>query len=268
MIFLLSFDIFIHERAVIHMIKNERKDKILALVKSKGYVTLEEIANYLDISESTVRRDIVEMDSDGLLIRERGGASSLKTNTFPMIDQKLIIRERLESESKLKIAKQALSLIENDSTIFLDAGSSTLALARILPQGMRITVVTDSLTIARTVSEKGINTYLIGGILKLTTDATVGPMAEEELSKFHFKQAFMGANAIDPELGFMTPDFSEASLKKVAVKCSEQVYFLVDSTKFNNRSVISFASLSGNYAITDFVDTASLFGDLKIMGVN
>lgn len=250
------------------MIKKEKEDKILAFVKSKGYVSMEEISSFINISPSTVRRYIMDMDKEGLLVRERGGASSIKTNAFPMVDQKLIVRERLEAESKVKIAKTALSLIEQNTTIFIDAGSTTLILAKLLPTDMRITVVTDSLTIARVTSEKGINTYLIGGVLKITTDATVGPMAEEELSKFHFKQAFMGANAVDPEYGFMTPDFSEANLKRKAVGLAEDVVFLVDKTKFETKSVVSFASLDGNTAITDFKDVDKKFSSLKIMEVN
>lgn len=250
------------------MIKKEKEDKILSFVKSKGYASMEEISSFIDISPSTVRRYIMDMDKEGLLVRERGGASSIKTNAFPMVDQKLIVRERMEGESKLKIAKVALAMIEPNTTIYIDAGSSTLTLAKLLPSGMPITIVTDSLTIATVTSEKGINTYLIGGILKITTDATVGPMAEEELSKFHFNQAFMGANAVDEKYGFMTPDFSEASLKRKAVELSEKAIFLVDKTKFEKKSVVSFASLEGNIAITDFKDVEGKFSSLQIKEVS
>lgn len=131
------------------MTKKERKDRLLALIKSKGYVSLEEIAKDLDMSESTVRRDIVEMDKEGLLVRERGGASSIKTAAFFLADQKLVVRERMNAENKLLIAKRAINLIRPDSTIYIDAGSSTLTLANNLLTDLRITVVTNSLSIAR-----------------------------------------------------------------------------------------------------------------------
>lgn len=250
------------------MTKKERKDRLLALIKSKGYVSLEEIAKDLDMSESTVRRDIVEMDKEGLLVRERGGASSIKTAAFFLADQKLVVRERMNAENKLLIAKRAINLIRPDSTIYIDAGSSTLTLANNLPTDLRITVVTNSLSIARIVSEKGINTYLIGGALKITTDATVGPMAEEEISKFHFKQAFMGANAVDKFYGFMTPDYAEANFKKKAIQMAEETIFLIDGSKFNTKSVVTFAPLKGAKVITDFIDTKEEFTDLILLEVN
>lgn len=250
------------------MIKKERQEKILALVKAKGYASLEEVERFLSISESTVRRDIVEMDKQGLLMRERGGASSLRTNSFPLIDQKLIVRERIETESKVRIAKAALGMIKPDSTIYLDAGSSTLMFAKLLSRDLRIAVVTNSLTIATTVSEKEISTFLVGGSLKVTTDATVGPMAEEALSRFHFRQAFMGANAVDPDLGFMTPDVSEASLKRKAVESCDEAVFLVDRTKFDSKSVVSFSPLEGRVAVTDYVDSKNRYERLSIVEVN
>ncbi len=131
----------------------------------------------------------------------------------------------MNAENKLLIAKRAINLIRPDSTIYIDAGSSTLTLANNLPTDLRITVVTNSLSIARTVSEKGINTYLIGGALKITTDATVGPMAEETI-------------------------------------------FLIDGSKFNTKSVVTFAPLKGAKVITDFIDTKEEFTDLILLEVN
>jgi len=249
------------------MIKKERQELILSLIKSSGYISITEIAKRLSISESTIRRDIVELDKLGQLNRERGGASTSSQNNFSMVDQHLIIRENIEAESKKLIAEKALSLIEYDSTIFIDAGSSTLTLAKALPFGLKITIVTNSLTIARITSSKEITTLLIGGNFKLTTDAIVGVMAERELENFHFKQAFMGANAVNPKYGFMTPDYTEASLKKKAIQQSENVYFLVDKTKFNKHSVVSFSSLEDVYAITNYVDEKGEFSNLKILEV-
>lgn len=249
------------------MIKSERKEKVLEIVKQKNFATLEEIAKQLSISESTIRRDIAELDKEGLLSKERGGASISKSTSFSMVDQNLIVREKLHANSKLAIAKKALSLISQNSTIFIDAGSSTLALTKLLPNNMPITIVTDSLTIAKIASEKNICTYLIGGVLKVTTDATVGPMAEEELSKFNFKQAFMGANAVNPKSGFMTPDFSEASLKKKAICQAEQAIFLIDKTKFDQKSIVSFADLKNSIVVTDFVDTRKNYSTLTILEV-
>lgn len=249
------------------MMKSERQNRIIELVKREGYCSLDTIAKELGVSSSTVRRDIEFLDSNGALVRERGGASRSRSNEFSMYDQKLNVRMKLEAESKKAIAQAALKLIQPGSTIFMDAGSSTLTLAKLLPSDLRITVVTDSLSVSRVLAEKGIATFLIGGTLKPTTDATVGPMAEEQIRHFFFSQAFMGANAVDRELGFMTPDISEACTKRAACESAGQVVFLADRSKFNIKSVISFAPLKGQLVITDYVDSDHSFPSLKLVEV-
>ncbi len=249
------------------MIKSERLNRILTLVAQRGFASLEDISREIAVSESTVRRDIVELDREGKLTRERGGASGLRTASFRMVDQKLIIREKIEGEAKTRIAKRALELLEPGMTVYIDAGSTTLTMAKLLPNGFPITVVTNSFSLAHVVAERNISTYLIGGLFKLTTDATVGPIAEEFLGHFHFRYGFMGANAVDPGKGFMTPDVSEAAVKRQAIASSETPVFLVDRTKFDSQSVVAFAPLKGATAITDYIDRAQRYPGLKIMEV-
>lgn len=249
------------------MIKKERQERIVEFVSKVKFATLNEICHELKVSESTIRRDLDELNDEGKLVRERGGASSISHDDFSMVDQNLIIRENIEKESKLKIAKEAINLIPLGSTIYLDAGSSTLILAKTLPSNFKVNVVTNSFSIAKVLSEKGINAFLLGGKLKITTDAVVGSISENYISNFHFKLAFMGSNVVNAKQGFMTPGIDEANLKTKAIQQSEKVYFLVDKTKFNKTSVVSFASLSDGVAITDFVDTKGDFEKLRIMEV-
>lgn len=249
------------------MIKKERQERILKFVSEVKFASLSQISKELDVSESTIRRDLEELSEQGKIIKERGGAQSISFDDFSMVDQNLFLREKIERESKLKIAREAINLIPLDSTIYIDAGSSTLILAKTLPSNFRVNVVTNSFTIAKVLSEKGINAFLIGGKLKLTTDAVVGSISENYLSNFHFKLAFMGSNVVNVKQGFMTPGIDEANLKTKAIQQSEKVYFLVDKTKFNKTSVVSFAFLSDGVAITDYVDAKDEFKELKIMEV-
>ena len=86
--------------------------------------------------------------------------------------------------------------------------------------------------------------------------------------KSHFKQAFMGANAVDKFYGFMTPDYAEANFKKKAIQMAEETIFLIDGSKFNTKSVVTFAPLKGAKVITDFIDTKEEFTDLILLEVN
>lgn len=247
------------------MIKTERQDKLLEIVGKNGYVTLGDISKALSISESTIRRDIVELDQQGKLKRERGGASALNLNGFQMIDQKLAVREKIEAAAKERIARKALSFIKPDMSIYLDSGSTPLILAKSLPKSFPLTVVTPAFSIAQVIAQKGIRVYLIGGQLKLTTDAMVGPLAEEMVKKFKFNLGFLGANAVSPQRGFSTPDVMEANMKVTAARCADVPIFLVDKTKFGTDSVYAFFPLQGATAITDFEDRDGQYQDLTIV---
>lgn len=246
------------------MVKSYIFSNIISTINSKGYASYHELSDILNCSESTVRRAVNELSNQGKLIKERGGASSLIIGDFFTSDQNLLTRDRIDAPIKKKLALKALSLIEDDMTIYIDAGSSTLYLARELTN-TNITVVTNSFTIAKLLTEKHINTILIGGQIKLRTDAAIGPLAVDALSKFTFNYGFFGANGVTPEKGFSTPDLEEAHIKKVAIKNSLKSVFLVNSTKFNKNSIVSFSDLTDKIIITNFQDEHNKYSSAKII---
>ena len=224
------------------------------------------MSDALDCSESTIRRAVEELSATGKLARERGGASSTIVSDFFSSDQNLITRERIDAPIKKKLAEKALTLIKDNMTIYIDAGSTTLYLARMI-SNLSITVVTNSFTIAKVLTERHINTFLIGGQLKLTTDAAVGPMAAESISRFTFNYGFFGSNGVTPEKGFSTPDMGEAYIKRTGIQNSLISVFLVDANKFNKDSVVSFCALKDKIIITDYKDIEGKYKDAKLMEV-
>ncbi|MFA6796570.1 MAG: DeoR/GlpR family DNA-binding transcription regulator [Bacilli bacterium] len=246
------------------MVKSYIFSNIIATINSKGYASYHELSSILNCSESTVRRAVNELANQGKIIKERGGASSLIIGDFFTSDQNLLTRERIDAPIKKRLASKAKELIKDDMTIYIDAGSSTLYLAREL-FNTNITVVTNSFTIAKLLTERYINTVLIGGQIKLKTDAAIGPLAIDALQRFTFNYGFFGANGVTPEKGFSTPDLEEAHIKEVAIKNSLQSVFLINSSKFNKNSIVSFASLDNKIIITNYKDENNKYSAAKFI---
>ncbi len=246
------------------MVKSYIFANIIGTINSKGYASYHELSDILNCSESTARRAVDELAIQGKLIKERGGASSLIVGDFFTSDQNLLTRERIDAPIKKRLAARAIELIEDDMTIYIDAGSSTLYLARELSK-TNITVVTNSFTIAKLLTEKYINTILIGGQIKLKTDAAIGPLAIDAISRFTFNYGFFGANGVTPEKGFSTPDLEEAHIKEIAIKNSLKSVFLVNDTKFNKNSIVSFASLDNKIIITNYKDEHHKYSAAEII---
>ena len=233
------------------MLKEARFSKILEVVNERKYASLKALSLETGCSESTIRADIIELDKLGKLLRLRGGAQALNDES---LSYELSIEEKmnLQMAEKKAIAKYAVSLIEPRSMVYLDAGTTTYYLAEELDDPS-VTVITNSVLIARKVSSKGIRAYVIGGELKLSTDAFIGPMAIESLGRFRFDIGFFGTNGIDLKQGFTTPDVEEATIKSKAIAQCTRYYVVADSSKFDAVTAVSFAPFEGKAILTDLV---------------
>lgn len=220
---------------------------ILALLKQKGVVKLQELVQATDSSESTIRRDLSELEQRHLLKRIHGGATLLQTKgTEPSISEK----SAKNLQAKQRIAAFAATLVEPGDCLYLDAGSTTLAMVPHL-KGKNITVVTNGFAQLEALVEHEIRTYLLGGMMKPSTRAMIGSMALEALQHFRFDKCFLGTNGIDLELGFTTPDPEEATLKKRALRLSSQAYAVADHHKFFEVSFAKIADIEEMQIITD-----------------
>ena len=236
------------------MLKQERRALILQAVNERKYVSLGDLISLTGASESSVRADLVELDAEGELIRLRGGAQA---NNDASASYELSVEAKMgiEVEAKRRIAAYAASLIPDGSFVYLDAGSSTYYLAEAIT-AQRIKAVTNSLTIARKLKTKGYQVYVVGGEFKLTTDAFIGTMTCEILSRFTFDVGFFGTNGIDLEKGFTTPDYEEAVVKRSAMNQTRHPYVLADHSKFGVTTAISFRPFDGEIIVTDIVGKA------------
>mgnify|MGYP000582955527 CR=1 FL=1 len=230
------------------MLAEERFREIQKYVESHGTVTVQELTDLLNTSESTVRRDLTELHKRGTLIKVHGGATTVGTSVRTR-DEELSVRRDRNTEEKHKIAAYAAELIEADDFVYLDAGSSVDLLIDELNEESAV-FVTNAIGHAQKLLKKGYEVLLIGGKLKGVTEAIVGAEALESLNRYNFTKGFFGANGIHNEYGITTPDLNEAAVKERAFRQCRKKYILADSSKIGQISLIKFAELKEAEVIT------------------
>lgn len=231
------------------MLSEERHSVILDLVNKNHSVHLAQLCEVLKTSESTIRRDLKQLDEMGLLIKVHGGAMS-KEDSFATYEYNMEEKAGMHVEVKEQIARFAASLVEDGDFIFIDAGSTTEKMADFIA-AQNITVVTNAFMTARKLARRGFRVLVPSGEIKVTTEAIVGLECVESLRAYHFTKCFMGTNSVSLNAGYTTPDRRESGVKSIAMKQSREVFMLVDSSKFGKTASITFAELGDAKIITD-----------------
>jgi DeoR family fructose operon transcriptional repressor len=231
----------------IFLLITERHRLILELLKEKENVKIYELVELTNSSESTLRRDLDQLEKQNYLKRVHGGASLLqRKREEPSMVEKLT--QNLKEKSM--IAKYAAKLIEDGDCVYLDAGTTTYQMIQYL-EGKNIVAVTNGIDHLDALLEMDINTYIIGGNVKKVTRAMIGSNAYESIQSYRFDKCFIGTNAIHHELGYTTPDPEEAQLKAKAIALSREPFILTDHTKFGEVSFSKFADLHQAKIITN-----------------
>ncbi|MGL4573133.1 MAG: DeoR/GlpR family DNA-binding transcription regulator [Clostridium sp.] len=230
------------------MISEERFERILKLLEEKNTVTVTELVEKLNTSESTIRRDLNFLDKENKLKKVHGGATSLDV-VYDTKDDEVFIRQGLNVDEKVRIAKYAASLIEENDFVYIDAGTTTELMIDFITETKAI-YITNGIVHAKKLIQKKCNVYIIGGELKLSTEAIVGIEAIDSLKKYNFTKGFFGTNGIDPKSGFTTPDIQEALVKREALNKSNKGYILADRSKFNHISAVTFGEINKGIIIT------------------
>lgn len=231
------------------MLTEQRHEIILRLLEEKKSITVTELRELLDTSESTVRRDITALDKAGKLTKVFGGAVTLN-HKVTAYEHTVAQKSELNKEEKKKIAKYAASLILPDDFVYLDAGTTTGLMLEYL-EGTQASFVTNAVSHAQTLAKMGIRVYLIGGELKSSTEAVVGSQAMQMIQMYHFTKGFFGTNGIVKREGFTTPDANEAIVKSTAMKQCKDVYVLADTTKFGQVSSVTFGEFADGCILTE-----------------
>jgi DeoR family transcriptional regulator, fructose operon transcriptional repressor len=221
---------------------NPRQLEILEQLERFPRVEVNHLAASLEVSEVTIRKDLQELEQHSLLKRVHGGAiSAHRTKWNPSLENRLEVK----SEGKLAIAKAALELIRDGDTLILDAGTTTLALARSL-RGRKhnLTVITNSLPVMVELSNTDFEVVALGGMLRQHSLAMIGPTTVINLSKLHADIAFVGATSASLDRGLCTPNIIEAETKTAMVKAASERIALIDHSKIGQASLAPFAHWS------------------------
>ena len=220
------------------MQKSLRIKRIKAYMLEHKDVTIHDLQNVIDVSASTIRRDIKDLVKEGFLSEHYGSVTLVESKP---VDVLLQDRLELQLEAKETIGKKAAAIVKPHSLIYIDAGSTTYYMIKHLKQ-TSITVVTNGINIALECAKHHLEVILLGGSLKSLTMALVGDQALDSVQHYHFDQCFMGANGITPQ-GYSTPELKEGTLKKTVIKQSKHAYVLADKTKEGSIASYRFASL-------------------------
>jgi len=218
----------------------ERRENICATVRQRNAVRVDELADELGVSAATVRRDLVELDLRGQIRRVHGGAIHAGQRLEePIFDDKASVA----AKEKHAIAEEALQFVKPNDSIFLDGGSTVLALARLLINRSNITVVTNSLRVAGTLSGRGPRMILVGGELRRISQTFVGSLTQPLIDSLHVDTAFMGTIGLSMEKGLTTTDPREAFTKELVMRHARRVILLADSGKIGKVSFARFGSV-------------------------
>ena len=248
------------------MLSEERHKLILEKLERESVVYLNDLVLYLNTSESTIRRDLSALDKAGLLKKVHGGATSLKDISINTSDEIVENRQNLNINEKAKIAAYAASLINDNDFVYIDAGTTTELMINFINNTKAI-FVTNGIVHARKLLKKNCTTYILGGELKLTTEAIVGAETVNSLRKYNFTKGFFGVNGVDIERGFTTPDVREAMVKEEALYRSKSRFVLCDKSKFDEISSITFADIKEAKIITTNLENNRYRQETEILEV-
>ena len=225
------------------MLAAQRKARILTEVSTSGALRISDLAAALGVSEVTIRRDVEQLASQGLVDKVHGGvtANALSSTTEPPF----AANSMKEQEAKDAIAAAASDLVRPGMAIALMGGSSVYALAKLLRDVPSLTIVTNSVPVSDLYSQKprGDQTVVLTGGVRTPTDSLVGNIASDVFSRFNLDMVFMGSHGIDSEFGFSSPNLVESETNREVIRRSAKFVALVDHSKWGIRGFSSFASI-------------------------
>ncbi len=220
----------------------ERRKRIVQMINEYGTVTFAQLKEaFPHVSEMTLRTDLRALDKEKRIVRIHGGAKSVQVVVGT--DDYITRRSVRNIEAKQTIAEKAAQLVRPHTTIYIDSGSTTTAMCRLLPDQPNL-IVTTGIACAAELSELEQPSVMVpGGRLNRYSMSVYGHRTIEAVGEINFKQAFLGVTCYDEASGFTCGVSEEAVAKQTAMKRAEQVIVLMDSSKIGTKSTFSICSL-------------------------
>ncbi len=248
------------------MLREERKRKISQFIKQNKKGTVAELSKLFEVSESTIRRDLEQLDEQGVIQRAHGGAVIAE----PAAPEPPIIQRMAENEEeKRRIGRAAAELIRDAETVFLGSGTTTLEVARNLVEKDNLTVITNTLNIANLFAGKpNITVIVVGGLLRPSELSMIGHITEQVLKELHADKVIMGIRAIDVQAGLTNDYLPETMTDRAIINFSSEVILVADHTKFGKISTAYVAPVERiTVLVTDSDTDPETLACLEEMGI-
>lgn len=244
----------------------DRHEYILQKLKEKGKITIEWLSKSMNVSSVTIRKDLKLLEDKNLLFRIKGGASV--SNPYAM-DKSIVIKESINSDEKVRIARAALQVIQDNDSIMIGSGTTAYALARLLNPNHRLTVITPALKVALELCNKNnIEVLQLGGLIRPNSSSVAGQYAINILNDISCGILFIGVDGIDLDFGISISNIPEATLNQKMLSTSQRIVILADHTKFGRRGLGKVCNIEDvDLIITDSKTSKEYLQPLEDMGI-
>ena len=238
------------------MFKEKRLEEILKHIVDNAHATVDELAEQFNVSNMTIRRDLNALEKSGLISRTHGGAMSSNMLRF---EERYEQKQSKNADIKNLIAKAALQLIQEDSIIFLDAGTTTYYIALQLKQHFKnLTIFTNDIKIASELYTSDFQIYITGGRIQAETGCIMGQITNSFINALNFDISFIGASAINHNLFLLTPSEEKAINKKNIIQKAPVNVLVCDHSKFEQKGLFNIVSADTfDYIVTNYKFSAT-----------
>jgi DeoR/GlpR family transcriptional regulator of sugar metabolism len=232
------------------MFPEQRREKIIALLRENGSCRVQELKTIFQVSEPTIRQDLEAMENAGLITRQHGGAFISNYSSFATGIQ---LERHNNMDLKALISAKAAEFVSSGDSIILDSGTTVTEMIKHLTNKKNLNIVTPAINITLALGKEPTNTILMtGGEFKAPTLSLTGEKSTAVFNDLYVEKLFLAAGGFSLEAGLTYPSFTDLSLKKAMINSAKTVYLLVDSSKLEK---VLFASLGCldkiDYLITD-----------------
>lgn len=231
------------------MIQELRLNLIKKEVNDNAVTYIKELAKKLQVSESTIRRDVRVLEEMNDVYFLKGGGVKKKTNTEETYNQKVL----LNNEEKEIIGKKAAKLVKDGYVVYVDSGTTALYVIKHI-KAKGVTIVTSNTMVVNMLPLNNSRCIILGGYIEDRLSSVVGPLTEKTISEMKFDIAFIGANSYSENKGYFTFDEREVRKKKLVINRAKKTYIVADSSKFNRIGIIHFADYCEAQLITEKSD--------------
>ena len=242
-----------------------RQHKTLELVRERGYISIEELAQYFDVTPQTIRRDINQLADEGLLRRYHGGAahdSSVENTEYTM-------RVGYMLEEKLRIAEAVAAAVPDHASLFINIGTTTESIAHALLNHTGLKIITNNLNVAKILSTKEDFEVLIASGRVRPDGGVIGQATADFFKQFKADYALIGISGIDEDGTLLDFDFQEVCVSQEILSSARQVFLAADSSKFGRNAMIRLGSLKQVDSIfTDQQPNEQYLKTIHDLGVN